>query len=340
MRQAGYNEQQIQMYFREQMRQQMQQQAGQSQQQQIHAQQQMQAQQMHRQQQQQSAQNHQTMSTQPTQSNPHANMNQQQQQQAKQQMARNIVQAYTGRVSLQQVMEMPFERVQGLHNEIISRLNQNGQHPQAQPQQPQYAQNNYTQQQYAAHPNAQNNVNTNVQTTAPQTTSAPSAMPLNTQSSNNPNADSNGRPRFDNENPIDIVLVLLHQYPQIETWLQSMEYHDTVTSSRTHAVQFLTSLMDSQPQFTQLIKLIQQQLKSRRAQQIIADPNANAAANQQLMAQNANQQQMMNTNAMNGNGMTNGNVRAVDHDASRKKKRSKKKKDKSSKRKSKKDKKM
>eukprot|EP01083_Nonionella_stella_P140214 429399_1 len=43
---------------------------------------------------------------------------------------------------------------------------------------------------------------------------------------------------FDNENPIDIVLVLLHQYPQIETWLQSMEYHGTVTTSRTHAVQF------------------------------------------------------------------------------------------------------
>ena len=70
---------------------------------------------------------------------------------------------------------------------------------------------------------------------------------------------------FENENPIDIVLVLLHQYPQIETWLQSMEYHGTVTTSRTHAVQFLTSLMDSQPQFTQLIKLIQQQLKQRRA---------------------------------------------------------------------------
>merc|ERR1712154_219720 len=57
---------------------------------------------------------------------------------------------------------------------------------------------------------------------------------------------------------------------------QSMEYHNTVTTSRTHAVQFLTSLMDSQPQFTQLIKLIQQQLKQRRAQG--GDP-ANAAHN-------------------------------------------------------------
>merc|ERR1712129_270957 len=63
-----------------------------------------------------------------------------------------------------------------------------------------------------------------------------------------------------------------------------------------------------------------------------------------LMAHNASanggMQPMMSTSAVNGNGMTNGNVRVVDHDASRKKKRSKKKKDKSSKRKSKKDKKM
>jgi len=81
---------------------------------------------------------------------------------------------------------------------------------------------------------------------------------------------------FENENPIDIVLVLLHQYPQIETWLQSMEYHGTVTTSRTHAVQFLTSLMDSQPQFTQLIKLIQGQLKQRRASGV-PDPSTQAA---------------------------------------------------------------
>merc|ERR1719410_2426709 len=103
---------------------------------------------------------------------------------------------------------------------------------------------------------------------------------------------------FENENPIDIVLVLLHQYPQIETWLQSMEYHGTVTSSRTHAVQFLTSLMDSQPQFTQLIKLIQQQLKSRRAQGI--DPSQAA---QQIIANGGGtnmQQQMMNGGNMHG----------------------------------------
>eukprot|EP01083_Nonionella_stella_P180412 643236_1 len=71
---------------------------------------------------------------------------------------------------------------------------------------------------------------------------------------------------FDGENPTDIVLVLLHQYPQIKQWLECMEYHSTVTTARTHAMAFLTSLTDSQPQFTQLIKLIQQELKQRRAQ--------------------------------------------------------------------------
>merc|ERR1712154_710479 len=134
----------------------------------------------------------------------------------------------------------------------------------------------------------------------------------------------------------------LHQYPQIETWLQSMEYHGTVTSSRTHAVQFLTSLMDSQPQFTQLIKLIQQQLKSRRAQGI--DPSQAA---QQIIANGGGggqngpmqQQQMMSPNMSGMNGqnnmmaIANANVSSKDttmsdHDASRKKKRSKKKKDK------------
>merc|ERR1712232_941777 len=175
-------------------------------------------------------------------------------------------------------------------------------------------------------------------------------MPLsvNTQSNGGgdpqqANANNGARPQFDNENPIDIVLVLLHQYPQIETWLQSMEYHGTVTSSRTHAVQFLTSLMDSQPQFTQLIKLIQQQLKSRRAQGI--DPSQAA---QQIIANGGGggqngamqQQQMINPNmsAMNGqnnmmaiaNANANANVSSKDtlmsdHDASRKKKRKKEK---------------
>ena len=50
--------------------------------------------------------------------------NDQAQQQQKLQMARNIVQAYTGRVTIDQVLAMPFDRVQGLHNEIVSRLNQ------------------------------------------------------------------------------------------------------------------------------------------------------------------------------------------------------------------------
>merc|ERR1712113_962090 len=96
------------------------------------------------------------------------------------------------------------------------------------------------------------------------------------------------------------------QYPQIETWLQSMEYHNTVTTSRTHAVQFLTSLMDSQPQFTQLIKLIQQQLKQRR--QItgntsisgIGAPNTNdinaMLANKQILINNNSIQMNTNTN--------------------------------------------
>lgn len=69
---------------------------------------------------------------------------------------------------------------------------------------------------------------------------------------------------YDGEYAIDIVLVLLHQYPHIETLLQSMEYHATVTTSRTHAIQFLNSLIVSQPQFNTLIKLIQRQLKQRR----------------------------------------------------------------------------
>ena len=42
--------------------------------------------------------------------------------QAKQQMARNIVQAYTGRVTMEQVMNMDYQRVLNLHNEIIHRL--------------------------------------------------------------------------------------------------------------------------------------------------------------------------------------------------------------------------
>ena len=72
---------------------------------------------------------------------------------------------------------------------------------------------------------------------------------------------------YDGENPIDIVRVLLHQYPQIENWLKLMRYHGTVATSRPHAVQFLRSLTESQPQFITLIKLIQQQLKQRRTLQ-------------------------------------------------------------------------
>eukprot|EP01083_Nonionella_stella_P144509 451330_1 len=42
----------------------------------------------------------------------------------KHQMARNITQAYQGRVTLEQVLAMSLERVQRLHNEVVSRLNQ------------------------------------------------------------------------------------------------------------------------------------------------------------------------------------------------------------------------
>eukprot|EP01084_Bolivina_argentea_P229604 387481_1 len=66
---------------------------------------------------------------------------------------------------------------------------------------------------------------------------------------------TSNHPIFGNENPIDIVLVLLKEYPQIETWIQGMEHNSTVTTSRTLAIQFLESLMNSQPQFAQLIKL-------------------------------------------------------------------------------------
>eukprot|EP01083_Nonionella_stella_P170491 580294_1 len=47
-----------------------------------------------------------------------------QQQKQKVQMAQNIAQAYQGRVTLEQVLAMSFERVQNLYQEIISRLNQ------------------------------------------------------------------------------------------------------------------------------------------------------------------------------------------------------------------------
>eukprot|EP01083_Nonionella_stella_P180409 643229_1 len=260
-------------------------------------QQQQQQQQMHpqhqQQQQQHTPQQPPNQSHHPIQQQPVPRSNDAQQQQQKLQMARNIAQAYQGRVSLEQVLAMSFDRVQNLHNEIVSRLNQSGQqqqaaqhHPQAQPQQAQaQAQqrdpsNPHPDQYNTSNPTASNayastyaaynngNAHHNTQHAAPNqantTANAPN-MPADTNgagTTGGPNANI----MFDNENPIDIVLVLLHQYPQIETWLQSMEYHGTVTTSRTHAVQFLTSLMDSQPQFTQLIKLIQQQLKQRRAQ--------------------------------------------------------------------------
>ena len=60
---------------------------------------------------------------------PHNNFTVQQQEHAEQ-MARNIVIAYKGQVSYQQVMRMPFDRLSDLHQEIISRIESNQQQSQ------------------------------------------------------------------------------------------------------------------------------------------------------------------------------------------------------------------
>eukprot|EP01083_Nonionella_stella_P034816 95203_1 len=63
-----------------------------------------------------------------------------QRQQQKLQMAQNIVHAYQGRVTLEQVMSMAFDRVQNLYKEIVSRINQTS----GQPQHDQSSHNNNT----------------------------------------------------------------------------------------------------------------------------------------------------------------------------------------------------
>ena len=63
-----------------------------------------------------------------------------------------------------------------------------------------------------------------------------------------------------NAHLIDVVRTLLHVYPQIKTWLKSMEYHKAVTTSRKHAEQFLTTLTASQPQFMERVELIRKKL--------------------------------------------------------------------------------
>eukprot|EP01083_Nonionella_stella_P014520 40758_1 len=237
-------------------------------------------------------------------------------------------------------------------------------HPQAQPQQAQaQAQqrdpsNPHPDQYNTSNPTASNayastyaaynngNAHHNTQHAAPNqantTANAPN-MPADTNgagTTGGPNANI----MFDNENPIDIVLVLLHQYPQIETWLQSMEYHGTVTTSRTHAVQFLTSLMDSQPQFTQLIKLIQQQLKQRRAQggdptqaarNLISGGGSGINTGAPTQPNNVN---IAQNNAIKAQQMTNNNMAMTEPDKLSKKERksSRKSSKKSSKKKSKK----
>ena len=70
------------------------------------------------------------------------------------------------------------------------------------------------------------------------------------------------------ENPIDIVLVLLHEYPQIEQWLKKMEYYDTLIVSKTESIQLLNCLMETQPHFIGFINLIQQRLKDKQNKEI------------------------------------------------------------------------
>merc|ERR1712060_363659 len=69
---------------------------------------------------------------------------------------------------------------------------------------------------------------------------------------------------FGNEDPIQIISVLLHRYPQIEKLLQSAGHFVAVTSSKMHAMEFLKWLMEFKPQYVQIIKSIQQQLKAKR----------------------------------------------------------------------------
>ena len=74
--------------------------------------------------------------------------------------------------------------------------------------------------------------------------------------------DANNVILFQDWNPIDIVKVLLDQFPQIETWLISMNYYEMTTTSKAGAAKLLLGIIESQPQFETLIKLIPQQIKS------------------------------------------------------------------------------
>eukprot|EP01084_Bolivina_argentea_P317982 551365_1 len=161
------------------------------------------------------------------------------QSQRKIQMAHDITQTYQGRVTLEQVLNMSFDRVQQLHNQVKKYQNELKT----------YQNNNARNNTHMQHNNNISNMN---------------------QDCNQNDIESNFT-----ENPIDIILVLLHQYSQIETWLKSKGYYSTVTVSRPHAIQFLNSLMHSQPQFIQLINIIQQQLKRRRIPSIPQNQNNN-----------------------------------------------------------------
>ena len=100
MRQAGYSNEQIQIYFRQQMDQQRQMD-------------------QERRQSEANDNDEQSQDSQPT--------NDDQLQKDRFEMARDIVNAYSGRVTLQQVLDMDLKRVKSLHAEIIERLEANGQ---------------------------------------------------------------------------------------------------------------------------------------------------------------------------------------------------------------------
>eukprot|EP01084_Bolivina_argentea_P317980 551361_1 len=161
---------------------------------------------------------------------------QQRQSQRKLQMSHDITQAYQGRVTFEQVMNMPFDRIQRLHDEVKKYQNNN-------------ALNSTHMQHNISNINQNNNLS------------------HNNQNDNESNFT---------ENPIDIVLVLIHQFPQIKTWLQSTDYHSTVTTSRPHAIQLLNQIMQNQPHFIQVINLIQQQLKRGCVPSISQNQNNNS----------------------------------------------------------------
>eukprot|EP01084_Bolivina_argentea_P317983 551369_1 len=157
-------------------------------------------------------------------------------------MAHEITQTFEGRaVTVQQLMSMSFDRVQQMHDEIKKyQIEMN---------------------KYQMEMNARNNTHSNI-----------SNMHQNNNLSHT--NKNNNIPNL-TENPIDIILALLNLYPQIETWLKSISYYSTVTTSPTNATECLTSLMQQRPHLIQWINLIEHQLKNRRSIPQIENNNSN-----------------------------------------------------------------